>query len=453
MAVSLTNGCASGYDSTMTSSLLPRVLVLLCCCLLVGCGGGVIFVGDGALIGEPGDATRPEDVKQQDNVRWESRPEEAGCVDLIALDSVVDVVCLPDVVPTDLPSVPDLQEVEEIAPEPVSDCPGVAGAVVSGRLYLDGDKTSVSIHSQGYFPKFDDPIDGWTVALIKEGKEWSAESCADGFFGFGEVGLGAYILEVNAPNEAECTSSNSAQRFPEAVREGHVTIVTIGDSVPKVGPVPLFPARLAKLVGRVAEVDNLNLAVSGTLTKHWQPGGNLFENVLAPELPDADVVVISIGGNDVMAYIGGSMGNTYQMLKRVEGLDEYTTELHDSVACIIDEIHARAPHVDVVFTLYVNYAKATYWANQVGPYKDLFAAAGHNALVKARGLLAGMDRVLIADMFGAVGSGPVDPYLIDAVHLSAKGHVLYADQIFMVLGGLAIDEDHEPVERLYGFSW
>ena len=430
---------------------LHRLPVLLCCLPIVACGGGTIYVsspandlvGDGALQQELG---CPEDALPE--LLWED-----GCVLEIAPPDGTALIDLVEVVPAEELLPGDVGEPHESYVEPPSDCPGVAGSVVSGRLYRDMDQTSVSIHSQGYFPKFDEPIGGWQVSLLGNGDEWSSDSCSDGFYGFGEVEVGSYVLDVSAPEKAECTSSNRPIRFPQAVREGHVNIVTIGDSVPKVGPAPLFPSRLATKLEGLVTVDNVNVAVSGTMTKHWQPGGNLFENTLTPKLAEADVVVISIGGNDVMAYIGGSLGNTYQMLQKVEGLDAYTTELHDSVANIINEIHARAPHVDVVFCLYVNYAKAAYWGNQLGPYKSLFAAAGHNALVKARGLLAGMDRVLIADMFGALGDGPVDAYLIDAVHLSATGHALYAEQIFMVLGGLVIDQDHEPVERLYGFSW
>ncbi len=405
-------------------------------------------VGDEIVDSNCFDAEMPQDTSDRE---W--CPTDGGVVEVGAEDLLVDSVQFPDGEFVEVPQVPEIQGVDETSPSSVSDCPGVAGAVVYGRLYLDGDETSVSMHSQGYYPKYDEPIDGWTATLIDSAGEVATKSCFDGFFGFGEVGIGDYVLEVSAPEDVECTSSNNATRFPQAVREGHVTIVTIGDSVPKVGPKPLFPARVATMVEGVATVDNLNIAVSGTMTKHWQPGGNLFENVLSPVLADADVVVISIGGNDVMGYIGGSMGNTYQMLQKVEGLDEYTTELHESVAKIINEIRARAPHVDIIFCLYVNYAKASYWGNQVGPYKELFAVAGYNALVKARGLLAGMDGVLIADMFGALQGGAVDPYLIDAVHLSGKGHILYAEQIFAVLGGLSIDEDHEPVERFYGFSW
>jgi lysophospholipase L1-like esterase len=437
----------------MVVSHLSSCLQILFLFLLAGCGGGVVSLANGPVAEEPADTVQIEETREQDLPLQETAPREVVLPEIDVENVVQDLVALPDVIATDQVDAPDIQEIEVSVPVPISDCKGLPGAVVSGRLYQDCDETSVSINSQGYYPKFDEPIDGWSVSLINGQGEWSAESCADGFFGFGEVGMGTYILEVGAPEDCESTSSNHALRFPQAVREGLVTIVTIGDSVPKVGPKPLFPARLANLVSGVATVDNRNIAVSGTMTKHWQPGGNLFENVLSPELKDADVVVISIGGNDVMAYIGGSMGSTYQMLQKVEGLDEYTTELHNSVANIINEIQARAPHVDIVFCLYVNYANASYWANQVGPYKDLFAAAGHNALVKARGLLASMDRVLIADMFGALAGGEVDSYLIDAVHLSGKGHVLYADQLFMVLGGLAIDGDHEPVERLYGFSW
>jgi lysophospholipase L1-like esterase len=369
--------------------------------------------------------------------------------DLAELPSQEDVGMPPDLQP-DLPP--------EVAPEEVDldDCPDLAAlgpGLLSGMLYRDGDTSSASLHSQGYFPKFDDPIGGWTVRLLGYGVEWETASCGNGEFHFSGLDEGTYVFAPEAAPDTDCTSNNLPRRFPEAVREGHVTLVTIGDSVPKVGPKPFFPARTAWMVRRVAEVENRNVAVPGTTTIHWLPGGNLFETVLAPELPEADVVVISVGGNDVMGFIGGALGNPSRALIKLQGLEVFTQQVHDNVATIITEIQARAPHVDVVFCLYVNYAATTYWGKQAGPYADLLKVAGHNVLVKARGLLAAMPGVLIADMFGAWGDASADPLLIDSVHLSAAGHALYAEEIFKVLGGTSIGLEPMEPHRLYGFAW
>ncbi len=433
-----------------------RTISAICCfALLAACASSKGPGGDGGDAapvselrvadarvdgGSPDLPGGPEDVQPV--------PDTVALADLTRMPEAVEVAA--DLLPEEEVSLvlPDLPADAE--PE---DCPGLGAGPVSGQLYFDGDQSSQSIYAQGFYAKYDQPIPGWEVSILAHESKKSTLSCPNGRFHLGKAGPGNYVLDVKRPKQAQCTSNNLPRRFPKAVKAGHVTIVTIGDSVPNVGPKPLFSTRLATLVDEVADVTNLNLAVSGTTTKHWLPGSYYFESVLEPALPSADVVVISIGGNDVMGYIGGSMGSPYDMLKKVDGLDAFTTELHNNVALIINEIKARYEDVDVVFCLYVNYARSDYWSNMAGPYKSLFVAAGHNALVKARGLLAEMGNVLIADIFGALGDAPVEPYLSDSVHLSAAGHELYAHQIFLALGGVIVDEDQTPQERLFGFSW
>ena len=82
--------------------------------------------------------------------------------------------------------------------------------------------------------------------------------------------------------------------------------MTFGDSVPVVGDAPMFPDRLATLIGDLAEVDSRNIAVGGTLSTDWVPGSNYFENRLRPNIADADVIVISVGGNDITSSLDAS---------------------------------------------------------------------------------------------------------------------------------------------------
>jgi len=355
---------------------------------------------------------------------------------------------------------PDIVD-EEVAPLPEvvgPECPlpeQTVAPAISGLVYFDGDKTSDSFYDQGLYPAYDHPLEGMEVRLLNYESEWGAETCPDGRFSFGGLESGYYVLDVLAPDDCQCTSANYGVNFVNAVRNGEVKIVTIGDSIPTHGPGPHFPEVLGGIVSQVADTISLNKAVPGSVAGGWLPGGSYFENRLDPELADSDVVVISIGGNDVMAWMGPALysGNYSQLLQKVMEFPEFQADLRAKVVAIVKEIQARAPHVDVVYCLYVNYAKATYWKNVAGSYYDMLMDVAVNALNKAREEMSSHKGVVLADMFGALGDENPDPYMSDSVHLSKLGHQLYGEQIFQALGGAIVAEEPLGLDRMYGFHW
>jgi lysophospholipase L1-like esterase len=324
--------------------------------------------------------------------------------------------------------------------------------VIGGQIYLDGDLSSDTYYAQGLFPKYDDPMVGVQVRLLGADSSALTTTCANGEFFFPGLTPGAYLVNVRFDGPKTCTSANWPQRFPEAASNGAATIVTIGDSIATVGKSPRFPARLAWMFRRIAKIDNRNVAVPGSKASSWLPGGSLFEGKLAPELMDADVVIITIGGNDVLGFFGSAFGNTGKILEKLDSLDGFIETLHGNITAIATEIHTRAPHVDIVYCLYVNYAKTNYWSSKAGPYKNLFIAAGHNALLKAREKLGDIPYLLIADIFGAVGDADPDDFLSDTVHLNPVGHKLYAEQLFLTLGGANVSAESLGLYRQYGFA-
>jgi len=352
----------------------------------------------------------------------------------------------------ELPSASDLQpEGDDSPPGDCPDAPLDPSAAIQGLIYQDGDQSSCTWYDQGMFPKYDSPLSGTEVRLYGPKGEYSTWSCPEGRFQFDALAQGSYLVDVRVPDADDCTSSNQPKRLPEAVGEGEVTIVTIGDSIAVVGQGPLFPQILAGFLSPLAEIQNHNIAVSGTRTVDWVPGTPLFENKLVPELPGADVLIITLGGNDIMAWVGGSLGSYPDLYAKMLELDDFLAGIHANIVATIEQAKKINPTVDIVFCLYFNYAQSSYWQKYMGSYTELALAATANAWEKARKNVASLPGIVVADMYGAVEGQLLDPYLADSVHLSAKGHQFYAEQVFLALGGALIGPSPLGLNREYGF--
>ena len=267
----------------------------------------------------------------------------------------------------------------------------------------------------------------------------SGTSCEGGDFHFGDLDDGSYVVAPELDVDGNCLQRNCAQRFPEAVQEGAVKIVTMGDSVPVVGDNTLFPSRLATLLGSLADVDNVNVAVGGTVSSQWLPGTSNFESRLAPELSDADVVVMSIGGNDIMGSLDA--GALSDPEGAVEDTYELVEDIADNVRAMVEAMRDINPDLDIIYCIYVDYGQASVFpwgivGNIVG------AEAITDVLRTARASLAVEEGILLADLFGASHEleDPLDDYLYDALHFNDRGHTLYAEEIFQTLGGALIGD-------------
>ena len=232
--------------------------------------------------------------------------------------------------------------------EQPSDCPDtstMAEPYLVGTLYTDADSADQSVHLSSFDASADTLLSGVSVDLIGADGTQETTSCDEGTFAFSNLADGTYVLAPDHP-DSRCLQRNCPQRFPQAIAEGEITIVTMGDSVPVVGDDPMFPTRLATLLEPLATVDNRNVAVGGTLSTDWLPGTTNFESKLGPNIEDADVIIISVGGNDIMGMLDiGAISNPDQAVADAYELLEEITENIDQ---IMQEIHSRNPDVDVV---------------------------------------------------------------------------------------------------------
>ncbi len=81
--------------------------------------------------------------------------------------------------------------------EPVADCAhrsGIHSPEVNGKVYLDADHDDHSIYAGG-LGRGDEPLAGNDVRLLGKSRDSVFTSCDDGFFGFGDLANGIYILQ------------------------------------------------------------------------------------------------------------------------------------------------------------------------------------------------------------------------------------------------------------------
>lgn len=300
-----------------------------------------------------------------------------------------------------------------------------------GHVYRDVDASDLSRYAGG-FSRPDTPIEGTTLRLL--GSDLEVESCPSGDYTF-PAPDGLFVVAPQA-HEGECSQRNCATRFPDAIEEGLVKIVTLGDSVPVLGATETFPARFAELVSGLVDVEELNLAVSGTESSDWTPGGSRFEQV-REELIDADVVLVSVGGNDVLNLAAtADLNDPLGLLMSAQAtVDQVASNVREIAA----EIRVENPDADVVFCLYPDYSQAT----ETPPWSDLgILPPGivSGLLVRARDNFTPEDDIVLVDLFGLTPQLPLplDDYLDDALHFNDVGHDLYAHEVFRALGGVIV---------------
>jgi lysophospholipase L1-like esterase len=309
-------------------------------------------------------------------------------------------------------------------------------------FYTDSNANDVSTYAGGFEPGSDDPTEGVTAELLGlDAGSGTATSCSDGQLGFADLEDGVYLVVPSFP-EGVCSQKNCPARLPIAIREGEVKIVTFGDSVPVVGDAPFFPERLADLMAPLATIDNQNVAVGGTVSDNWLPGTPHFENRLAPHIDDADVILISLGGNDLLAFLQTKVNNIQEILNNLEAvLEEVRQEIErvvENIFTTVAAIRERNPNVDIVYLLYADYSLAT--SNQLWSAVNGFVGAEvvHDVLETARDGIPPDENVVLVDVFGATEGLPLDDYLFDALHFNDRGQTLYAEEIFQTLGGVLV---------------
>ena len=362
----------------------------------------------------------------------------AACSD----DSTYTPVATTDVGGADAPSgdtgVDTTADTEADAPEPTTcETATVTGTSVIGQLYVDADGSERSLWDGGAFAAPDQGIAGRTVTLHGPDGPVETTSCADGTFGFGELGEGPYLTAVDWEDGDLCRTRNCAGGLAAAIERGRVKIVTLGDSVPVIGDAPMFPDRLEDMLSPLATIENVNIAVGGTTSEDWVPGTSNFDNRFEPHIESADVIIVSVGGNDFLEYANDAFSNPSDA---IAGFPDFVREVMNRVLLVKDTVAIRNPDADLVYLLYPDYSQSDVWADQFGFAISIIQDLVGDALEQILDELGPEEDVLMVDFYGYFRETGLnlDLHLYDLLHFNDAGQQVYAERIFEILGGVSI---------------
>ncbi len=304
-----------------------------------------------------------------------------------------------------------------------------------GQVYTDADSSDLGRYSGGFEVASDTPRANTPIELLGSA-EGPVVTCDDGRYQF-QASDGTYLV-VAPPNPADCSQRNCVSRLPDALEEGAVKVVTLGDSVATFGAAPPFPARVAELLGSIngAVITNENLADFDARSSNWVPGTPLFE-AARPSMMDADVVVISLGGRDLQDF--AETINLMKIATIPAAAELAVNTLANNARAIAAEVHVVNPTADVVFCLFPDYSAAT----QTTPWNALaLIPAGLIAEVfnGVREQITPADDIILVDLLGLTSqlSFPLDDALADGIHFNEFGHDVYAHEVFRALGGVIV---------------
>jgi lysophospholipase L1-like esterase len=160
--------------------------------------------------------------------------------------------------------------------------------------------------------------------------------------------------------------------------------------------------------------------VRGTTSDDWRPGAELFERELEPRLERTDVVLVSLGGNDLQAALGGADG--IEALSQADAgsaaaeIRLALRRLRRNLRATFRAIRAASPGTEIVYVGYPDYSRAAAWRNAVG------GGIGRVALRIGLGELLAASRDagpdLVVDMLETTG----DRRRVDRLGAGSKAH-------------------------------
>ena len=327
---------------------------------------------------------------------------------------------------------------------------------IGGMIYLDTDGSNESLIYQGF--NFGDRVlpqvrielnDGTTTQVVRTGKY--------GTYSFLNLPDGIYFVRPLLSDWLTDTSKNVPERVPQAIDEGHITILTIGDSLGVLGSQKPYPDWLAEHFSELCDVTLYNEHVSGSRSWEWMPNDPkaYFENRVLPYADDVDLIVVTVGGNDADIYIEGMSWEEYDIVQIVTNFfsdPQYVTEIFPRVRQLMDDLHTAAPQADIVYMIYPNYANSDWVAPPLGLFAGFFQNLLGWILESQRHDFKDFDYLTIADQYEYWNGVALDPYLYDAIHFNDLGAEELARVMFNALGGVILDEDHVNDLHSYGLK-
>ncbi|HPQ69297.1 MAG TPA: GDSL-type esterase/lipase family protein [bacterium] len=328
-------------------------------------------------------------------------------------------------------------------------------AQVEGFLYHDANQNSQSAYLQEFAGK-DVPLRDVLVTLYNGAGDEEILTDRYGAYSFTDLAPGAYFTAFDLP-AYESTSGNRGRRTAEAIAEGHLNLVCLGDSIGVMmyPPELPYPERLGAHFEQLTDVTLHNIHVGGSTSWEWLPGDEkaYYENRLLPVLADADLVTITINGNDFAPYAAGMSPpyNVWEIIQNFLEHPEYALQSLPRTIQLLEAIRQENTDCDIVMILYPNFFNSTWMQDVVGDFLPLVVWFYEFYYSIERYQVADLDGILISDTLLAMDGFWMDDYLHDEVHPTEAGSQIYADEVFKTLGGVLLDEETSVAEQMIGF--
>ena len=327
---------------------------------------------------------------------------------------------------------------------------------IGGIVYLDNDESAESLLHQGFnfgdrvLPNIDIEMSDGTTAQVQSTGSY-------GTFSFSDLPDGVYFVRPILPAWLTATSKNVPRRVPEAINEGDITILAIGDSLGVIGSDKPYPEWLADYFSELCNVTLYNEHVSGSRSWEWMQNDPkaYYENRVLPLADEVDLIVVTVGGNDADIYIEDMTWDDYDIVQIVTNFlndPHYVTQIFPRVRQLLDELHAAAPQADIVYMIYPNYADSNWVAPPLGFFAGFFESLLGWILEFQRQDFKGFEYLTIADQYEYWDGVALDPYLFDAIHFNDLGAEELARVMFNALGGVIIDQEHWSDQHSYGLK-
>ncbi len=312
------------------------------------------------------------------------------------------------------------------------------------HLYIDQDTDDRTRRFDGW-EDGDMAVAGAEVRLL--GSDMVATTDMDGFARFPEAS-GTFLVDTGSEN---ATTHNAAPHLMAAAAEGAVKVTIFGDSLPVWGPEPRFGEVFASHLREVTDVTLANVAVSGSTSDGWEEeGGGLWHRVEA-EIEGTDLFVVSLGGNDFVAYINnlfttGGMNAVFDALGG--GARMEAQRILERVLGIVASIRMRNPDADFAYILFPDYPTSANWRSLLASVLDAgvvpvavdtirteFAAIIREVLDRLQD-----ESIIVTDLYRLTKEESVDPLLLDEVHFTQYGHQRVGEELFLSVGGVVVGD-------------
>lgn len=324
------------------------------------------------------------------------------------------------------------------------------------RVYTDEGADDRTRRRNG-FDVDDTPRAGANVRAIGA-TTTEATTDESGVARFDELASGTYLFDAfSESGETLATTHNVAPHTVAAVDRGALRMVTFGDSLPVFGGVPRFDAVLASHLNMITDVESTNIAVSGSTTREWGVG-DAFYGTLEGEIEGTDLFVVSLGGNDFLAYVQNlfATGGMQALIDALSGeAQAEALAILERVLVIVESVRAVNADADFVFLLYPNYPDSDNWQrlirNAAGTLADAAITLIQNefaTIMRVLGDRLANEEMIVVDLYRQTLAEDINPFLVDELHFTTFGHQRVAEEIFLSLGGVVVGspELEQPYE-------